>query len=248
MTLAGERIVTPTADRVRLEPSWKQALEAEFDAPYMTELRTFLAAEKAKGQVIYPPGSEIFAALDRTPVDAVRVVILGQDPYHGPDQAHGLCFSVRPGIEIPPSLVNIFREIREDMGDPDVPGSRPEGRIGEDGHLIGWAEQGVLLLNSVLTVERGRAGSHRGRGWEQFTDRVIEIINDQREHVVFMLWGSYARQKGERVDRSRHCVLTAPHPSPLSAHRGFFGCRHFSMANRYLVEHGQPPIDWFRTS
>jgi uracil-DNA glycosylase len=240
--------VTSPADRVRLEPSWKQALAAEFDAPYMTELRDFLAAEKAKGQVIYPPGSEIFAALDTTPLDSVRVVILGQDPYHGPDQAHGLCFSVRPGVEIPPSLVNIFREIREDMQDPDVPGGRPDGRIGEDGHLNGWAEQGVLLLNSVLTVERGRAGAHRGRGWEQFTDRVIEIINDQRENVVFMLWGSYARQKGERVDRSRHCVLTAPHPSPLSAHRGFFGCRHFSRANRYLVEHGQPPIDWFRTS
>ena len=240
--------MTSPADRVRLEPSWKQALAAEFDAPYMTELRDFLAAEKAKGQVIYPPGSEIFAALDTTPLDSVRVVILGQDPYHGPDQAHGLCFSVRPGVEIPPSLVNIFREIREDMQDPDVPGGRPDGRIGEDGHLNGWAEQGVLLLNSVLTVERGRAGAHRGRGWEQFTDRVIEIINDQRENVVFMLWGSYARQKGERVDRSRHCVLTAPHPSPLSAHRGFFGCRHFSQANRYLAEHGQPPIDWFRTS
>ncbi|MDZ7826831.1 MAG: uracil-DNA glycosylase [Gammaproteobacteria bacterium] len=169
-------------------------------------------------------------------------------PITDPDQAHGLRFSVRPGIEIPPSLVNIFREIREDMADPEVPGGRPDGRIGEDGHLTGWAEQGVLLLNSVLTVERGRAGSHRGRGWEQFTDRVIEILNDQREHVVFMLWGSYARQKGERVDRSRHCVLTAPHPSPLSAHRGFFGCRHFSQANRYLAEHGQPPIDWFRTS
>lgn len=234
--------------RVRLEASWKAVLADEFAASYMQELRTFLAEQKTAGRTIFPPGPEIFAALDTTPLPAVRVVILGQDPYHGPDQAHGLCFSVRPGVEIPPSLLNIFREINADMTDPTVPGGNPDGRVGDSGYLTGWAAQGVLLLNSVLTVERGRPASHQNRGWEQFTDRVIEVVNDRAEPVVFMLWGKYAREKGARIDRRRHCVLTAPHPSPLSAHRGFLGCRHFSKANRFLVEHGQPPIDWFRTT
>lgn len=234
-------------DRVRLEPSWKQALLSEFDAPYMQELRAFLAEQKADRRVVYPPGPEIFAALDATPLPDVKVVILGQDPYHGPDQAHGLCFSVRPGIAPPPSLLNVFREVNEDMTDPSVPGGDPGRRVGDSGHLIGWARQGVLLLNSVLTVELGRAASHQGRGWEQFTDRIVEIVGDRCEHVVFLLWGGYARQKGARIDRARHCVLTAPHPSPLSAYRGFFGCRHFSKANRYLAEHGRPVIDWFAT-
>ncbi len=235
------------ADRVRLEATWKTALADEFEQPYMQALRDFLAGEKQRRKVIYPPGSEIFAALDATPLPAVRVVIIGQDPYHGPNQAHGLCFSVRPGVALPPSLENIFKEVRSDMTDPNVPGGRADGRLGDNGSLLGWARQGVLLLNAVLTVERGRAGAHQGRGWEQFTDRIVEIIDREREHVVFMLWGSYAQKKGQRVDRRRHEVLTAPHPSPLSAHRGFFGCRHFSRANRYLLAHGQPPIDWFET-
>jgi uracil-DNA glycosylase len=233
-------------DRVALHPSWKAKLRPEFDRPYMRNLRQFLAAEKAARKVIYPRGAEIFAALDLTPFDRVRVVIIGQDPYHGPNQAHGLCFSVRPGVELPPSLVNIFVEIDEDMRDPTVPGGNPTAHLGRDrGCLEGWARQGVLLLNAVLTVERGRAASHQGRGWEQFTDRIVAVLNEEREHLVFMLWGAYAQRKGAIVDRSRHCVLTAPHPSPLSVHRGFFGCRHFSKANRYLVEHGQTPIDWF---
>jgi uracil-DNA glycosylase len=235
------------ADRIRLEASWKQALLPEFEAPYMARLRAFLAAQKAQRKAVYPPGDEIFAALDRTPLDAVKVVIIGQDPYHGPGQAMGLCFSVRPEVPIPPSLVNIFREINTDMTDPDVPGGNPQGHLGDSGLLTGWADQGVLLLNAVLTVERGQAGAHRGQGWEQFTDRIVELVDARREHVVFLLWGSHAQKKGARVDRGRHCVLTAPHPSPLSAHRGFFGCRHFSRANRYLVEHGIEPIDWFRT-
>lgn len=236
------------ADRVRLEESWKQALLPEFEADYMQALRAFLAERKAARATVYPPGPEIFAALDHTPLPEVRVVIIGQDPYHGPGQAHGLCFSVRPGVDVPPSLKNIFAEINEDMTDPSVPGGDPERRVGGSGCLDGWARQGVLLLNAVLTVERGNAGAHQGRGWERFTDRVVEVVNAEREHVVFMLWGSYAQKKGARVDRTRHCVLTAPHPSPLSAHRGFLGCRHFSAANRYLVEQGREPIDWFETA
>ncbi len=239
--------MTAAADRVRMESSWKAALASEFSQPYMQELRAFLAREKQQQKIIYPPGSEIFAALDATPLANVRVVIIGQDPYHGPNQAHGLCFSVRPGVARPPSLENILREVNSDMTDPDVPGGRADGRFGSSGSLLGWARQGVLLLNAVLTVERGRAGAHQGKGWEQFTDRVVEVIDREREHVVFLLWGSYAQKKGQRVDRRRHDVLTAPHPSPLSAHRGFFGCRHFSRANACLVAHGQPPIDWFAT-
>ena len=184
--------------------------------------------------------------VDGDPLEDVRVVIIGQDPYHGPNQAHGLCFSVQPGVEEPPSLLNIFQEINSDMADPSVPGGRADGRLNPGrGCLTSWARQGVLLLNAVLTVERGRAGSHQGRGWETFTDRIVEVLNAQRDGLVFMLWGSYAQKKGAIVDRSRHCVLSSPHPSPLSAHRGFFGCRHFSKANQYLVAHGKPPIDWF---
>lgn len=234
------------AGRVRLDASWKHALAAEFEARYMQKLRSFLVAEKQARKAIYPKGGDIFAALDATPLDAVKVVIIGQDPYHGPGQAHGLCFSVRRGVPVPPSLLNVFQEINTDMADDDVPCGRhdaavPLGR----GCLLPWARQGVLLLNAVLTVAAGRAGSHRGRGWETFTDRVVDVVAREREHVVFMLWGSYAQKKGTVVDPSRHLVLTAPHPSPLSVERGFFGCRHFSRANEYLVEHGILPVDWF---
>ena len=234
------------ADRVRLEPSWKAALAGEFEAAYMARLRSFLVTEKQARKTVYPKGDNIFAALDATPLDAVKVVIIGQDPYHGPHQAHGLCFSVQPGVEIPPSLVNIFQEINTDMADDDVPCGRRDGAVPRGrGCLASWARQGVLLLNAVLTVVAGRAGSHQGRGWETFTDRVVDVVNRERDHVVFMLWGSYAQKKGASVDPSRHLVLTAPHPSPLSAHRGFLGCRHFSKANQYLVEHGVMPINWF---
>ena len=236
-----------SADRVRLDETWKAALNAEFDAGYMRKLRAFLLAEKQARRIVYPTGKEIFAALDATPLDAVKVVVIGQDPYHGSGQAHGLCFSVRSGVALPPSLVNIFQEINTDMADDDVPCGRRDGAVPPGrGCLTPWARQGVLLLNAVLTVAAGRAGSHQGRGWETFTDQVVQAVNRQREHVVFMLWGSYAQKKGAVVDTSRHLVLTAPHPSPLSAHRGFFGCRHFSQANEYLVAHGIMPIDWFK--
>lgn len=219
---------------LRLEASWKSRLEDEFRQPYMARLREFLLQRKRAGAVIFPPGHLIFNALDSTPFERVRVVVLGQDPYHGPGQAHGLCFSVRDGVELPPSLRNIYRELADDLGGPQ-PAS---------GDLQHWAEQGVLLLNAVLTVERGRAGSHQGRGWERFTDRVVAELNEHREALVFMLWGSYAMNKGAVIDRRRHLVLTAPHPSPLSAHRGFFGCRHFSKANAWLEQHGATPIRW----
>ena len=219
---------------VRLEAGWLQHLAAEFEQPYMVQLRGFLLAEKRAGKRIFPRGDEFFSALDHTPLETVKVVILGQDPYHGEGQAHGLCFSVRPGVAVPPSLQNIYRELNEELGLP----------IPNHGHLTHWADQGVLLLNSVLSVECARAASHRGQGWEQFTDRVIEVVNREREGVVFMLWGSYAQNKGAIIDRQRHCVLTAPHPSPLSAHRGFFGCGHFAAANDYLRSRGETPIDW----
>lgn len=200
----------------------------------MQALRAFLVEQRACGATLYPPPARIFAALDATPFDAVKVVILGQDPYHGPDQAHGLSFSVPPGIAVPPSLANIFNELKRDLGvePPD------------HGCLLPWARQGVLLLNAVLTVEAGRAGSHQGRGWESFTDEVIVQLSAEREGLVFMLWGSYAQAKGRIIDRSRHAVLKAPHPSPLSAYRGFIGCGHFSAANRYLQGRGAEPIDW----
>lgn len=223
-----------TGDRVRLPPGWKQRLGPLFETPPMQSLREFLLAEKQAGTTVYPPGAQIFAALDATDFDQVKVVVLGQDPYHGPRQAHGLCFSVQPGVPAPPSLNNIFIELERDVG-----ASRPD-----HGCLTPWARQGVLLLNSVLTVAAGRAASHQGRGWEGFTDAIVDHLNREREHLVFLLWGSPAQAKGRIVDRSRHCVLTAPHPSPLSAHRGFFGCGHFSATNRYLLEHGRAPIDW----
>jgi uracil-DNA glycosylase len=225
-------------DRIRLEPSWKQALSAEFAKSYMRELREFLKQEKQARKTVYPPGEAIFRALDLTPLQEVKVVIIGQDPYHGPGQAHGLCFSVQPGVRQPPSLMNIFKEIRREFADA---GNRLDG---ERGCLEPWSRQGVLLLNAVLTVERGQAGSHQGRGWETFTDAVVEVLNRECANLVFMLWGSYAQKKGAMVDRSRHLVLTAPHPSPLSAHRGFFGCDHFIAANDYLQSHGREAIDW----
>lgn len=219
---------------IKLEPGWLAVLGDQFDKPYMTQLRAFLQAEKQQGKVIYPPGSLWFNAFNTTPFTKVKVVILGQDPYHGPHQAHGLCFSVLPGVQVPPSLVNIYKELEADLGIP-----RPR-----HGCLNHWAEQGVLLLNATLTVEQARAGAHQGKGWETFTDSAIHALNEQREHLVFMLWGSYAQKKGDFIDTKRHLVLKAPHPSPLSAHRGFLGCRHFSKANDYLQKNGQQPIDW----
>lgn len=222
---------------IQLSPEWLSLLEPEFSRSYMAELRAFLKAEKAAGKVIYPPGREFFAALDATSPSRVRVVVIGQDPYHGPGQAHGLSFSVRKGQPIPPSLRNIFAELQADLS--VVPPAH--------GGLTGWAEQGVLLLNSVLSVEHGLPGSHQGRGWETFTDAVIAAIDSGERPVVFLLWGKHAQQKGAAIDRQKHCVLSAPHPSPLSAHRGFFGCRHFSQANRFLIERGYEPIDWSAT-
>jgi uracil-DNA glycosylase len=222
---------TPT---IRLEPSWKAHIGDYLLRPEMQALAAFLRAEKQAGKRIYPPGPEIFAAFEHTPFDAVRVVILGQDPYHGPGQAHGLCFSVRPGVRVPPSLDNIFKEIQRDLGN-----ARPD-----HGCLTPWADRGVLLLNSVLTVEEGRAGAPQGKGWEGFTDAAIDALNRERDGLVFLLWGSYAQRKGQLIDETRHCVLRSVHPSPLSAHRGFIGCGHFSAANRYLETRGQSPIDW----
>jgi len=221
-------------DAIRLEPSWKSRVGDYLLRPEVRGLAKFLRDENARGKRIYPPGSKIFAALDATPFERVKVVILGQDPYHGPGQAHGLCFSVPPGVDIPPSLVNIFKEIERDLGIP-----RPD-----NGYLVPWAKQGVLLLNAVLTVEAGKPGSHQGKGWEGFTDHVVETLDRECEGLVFMLWGSYAQAKGRIIDARRHCVLRAPHPSPLSAHRGFLGCGHFSAANRWLAGRRLEPIDW----
>ncbi|HEV7491719.1 MAG TPA: uracil-DNA glycosylase [Rhodanobacteraceae bacterium] len=221
-------------DRLKLEPSWKEQVGQWFERPEMKALGEFLREEKRKGKTIYPAGANIFAALNATPFDKVKVVILGQDPYHGPNQAHGLCFSVMPGVPPPPSLENIFAEMQRDLGI-----ARPD-----HGCLISWARQGVLLLNAVLTVEQGLAGSHQGKGWEGFTDACVDALNRGREGLVFMLWGSYAQAKGKLIDRQRHLVLKAPHPSPLSAYRGFMGSGHFSRANEYLEKHGQKPVDW----
>ncbi len=219
---------------VKLEPSWKDRVGGEFGKAYMQELRQFLKKEQAARKVIYPRGSEFFAALNHTPFDRVKVVILGQDPYHGAGQAHGLCFSVRPGVDIPPSLVNIYKELKTDLGIEPA----------KHGHLQSWADQGVLLLNATLSVEAGRAGSHQKKGWEMFTDAIIHRLNDEREGVVFVLWGAYAQKKGAFIDAKKHFVLKGPHPSPLSAHRGFFGCKHFSKINEYLKSRGLTPIDW----
>jgi len=221
--------VTLSKRKIDLHRSWLTHLQGEFGQPYMVALRQFLAEQKAEKKLVFPPGK---------PFDQIKVVILGQDPYHGPGQAHGLCFSVLPGVPFPPSLLNIFKEIQQDIGAP----------IPSHGCLQGWADQGVLLLNATLTVEQAKAGSHQGQGWELFTDKVIQTVNEHSEGVVFLLWGAYAQKKGGFIDAQKHLVLKSPHPSPLSAHRGFFGNGHFSKANAWLVEQGRQPIQWAEQS
>lgn len=219
--------------QVKIEPTWASRLQSEFDAPYFQQLTQFVKQEYASGPC-YPPGPEIFNAFNLCPFPEVKVVIIGQDPYHEPGQAEGLCFSVKDGVQKPPSLVNIFKEIEDDLGRPAP----------TTGSLRRWAEQGVFLLNATLTVRAHQAGSHQGHGWETFTDAVIRRLSEEREHLVFILWGSFAQRKGQVIDRSRHLVLASAHPSPLSAYRGFFGNHHFSRANDYLIEHGLQPISW----
>lgn len=219
---------------VQIEPGWKDVLQNEFTKPYFQQVAGYLKIEKAQGKVIYPPGSLIFNAFDKTPFDKVRVVILGQDPYHGPGQAHGLCFSVQNGVPPPPSLVNIYKELNSDLGIP----------IPATGNLTQWASQGVFLLNASLTVRAGEPMSHAKIGWANFTDAVIRTISTKKEGVVFLLWGKFAQDKQVLIDETRHHVLKAAHPSPLSAHNGFFGCRHFSKTNNFLVKQGLDPIDW----
>ena len=219
---------------VKIEQSWKKVLEGEFSKEYFTKLTDFVKAEYNGGTPIYPPAKLIFNAFDHCPFDKVKVVILGQDPYHGTGQANGLCFSVNKGIPFPPSLLNIFKEIQSDLGTP----------IPQDGDLTRWSDQGVLLLNATLTVRAAQAGSHQRRGWEEFTDAAIRELATRRSGIVFILWGSYAQKKGAFIDRSKHLVLTSPHPSPLSAYQGFFGNHHFSTANRYLKEQGKSEINW----
>lgn len=219
--------------KVRINPSWERQLAAEWDAPYFKTLTDFVRDSYGR-TTVYPPAGRIFAAFDACPFDEVKVVILGQDPYHGPGQANGLCFSVADGVEMPPSLVNIFKEVSDDTGAP----------MPSTGNLERWARQGVLLLNATLTVEAHRAGSHQGRGWEEFTDAAVRRLATEREGLVFMLWGSFAQRKGAFIDRQRHLVLSSPHPSPLSAYRGFFGNHHFSQANAYLASHGKEPVVW----
>lgn len=218
---------------VQIEESWKQILSAEFEKDYFRQLTDFVRNEY-RSTTVYPPGKLIFNAFNLCPFEQVKVVIIGQDPYHGPGQAHGLCFSVNDNVPFPPSLRNIFKEIQDDLGK----------LIPESGSLTRWAKQGVLLLNATLTVRAHQAGSHQRRGWEEFTDAAIRALAEQREHLVFILWGAYAQKKGAFIDRSRHLVLTSVHPSPLSAHNGFFGNRHFSRANEYLQQHGLTPIEW----
>jgi uracil-DNA glycosylase len=219
--------------QVKIEKSWQEVLQTEFDKPYFENLVGFVKQEYASN-TIFPPAGQIFNAFNTCPFNNVKVVILGQDPYHGPGQAHGLCFSVNDGIQFPPSLQNIFKEITSDLGIPAP----------KTGNLTRWAEQGVLLLNATLTVRASQAGSHQGRGWEEFTDAVIKTISEKAENVVFILWGSYAIKKKSLINASKHCILTAPHPSPLSSYRGFFGCKHFSQTNNYLTSKGKPPIEW----
>ena len=226
--------MSDTAASVKMESGWKQALLEEFGKPYFQQLKALIVQEKKSGQVIYPPSKYIFHAFDSTPFNQVKVVIIGQDPYHGPGQAHGLCFSVQPGIAIPPSLKNIYKELATDI---------PGFQMPNHGHLQKWADQGVLMLNAILTVRASQAGSHRGKGWESFTNAAIKALNDQKEKIVFLLWGRYAQDKGAIIDSSRHHVLKAPHPSPL-ARGGFFGSRHFSQTNEYLTQRGLTPIDW----
>lgn len=220
---------------VRIEEGWKKALGNEFEKPYFKELTEKVRSEyKASPGRVFPPGNKIFSAFDSCPYDDTKVVIIGQDPYHGFGQANGLCFSVSPGVKMPPSLINIFKEVSEDTGAP----------FPSDGDLSRWAKQGVLLLNSSLTVREGQAASHSGIGWEDFTDAVVDKLNKEKENLVFILWGSHAIRKGEKIDRTKHLVLTSPHPSPLSAHKGFFGNHHFTRANQYLQDHGKEPINW----
>lgn len=219
--------------QVKIEKSWQEVLQTEFDKPYFENLVGFVKQEYASN-TIFPPAGQIFNAFNTCPFNNVKVVILGQDPYHGPGQAHGLCFSVNDGIQFPPSLQNIFKEITSDLGIPAP----------KTGNLTRWAEQGVLLLNATLTVRASQAGSHQGKGWEEFTDAVIKTISEKAENVVFILWGSYAIKKKSLINASKHCILTAPHPSPLSSYRGFFGCKHFSQTNTYLTSKGKTPINW----
>jgi uracil-DNA glycosylase len=226
--------MTDSEDRIKLDASWKDALRDEFDKPYMAALGEFLRQEKAAGKVVFPPGPLIFNALNSTPLDKVKVVIIGQDPYHGPGQAHGLCFSVQPGVPTPPSLQNIYKELKRDLN-IEMP---------SHGYLQSWAEQGVLLLNTSLTVEQARAGSHAGAGWQSFTDRVIEVVSQRQPHLVFLLWGAHAQSKERLIDPTKHLILKSAHPSPLSAYRGFLGNGHFSRCNKFLAQHGLEPIDW----
>lgn len=219
---------------INLDPQWLSHLQPELDREYFRMLCQFLRDERSRGRIICPSDENCFAALNATPLQSVKVVILGQDPYHGPNQAHGLSFSVMPEVKTPPSLRNLYQELNTDL---DV-------KVPAHGYLMNWAQQGVLLLNAVLTVEQGRAGSHQGKGWERFTNKVIEVIDAECDNVVFMLWGAYAQKKGASINTTKHLVLSAPHPSPLSAYRGFFGCRHFSMANDYLEDNGRAGIDW----
>ncbi len=221
-------------DKIKLHPSWKAQIGEEFDKPYMKDLKAFLKDEKKQRKVIYPAGNDIFNALNTTPFEKVKVVILGQDPYHGPGQAHGLCFSVLPGVKFPPSLRNVFKQIQQEL---DIP-------FPDHGCLQSWAEQGVLLLNATLTVEQAKAGSHQGKGWELFTDAIVHRLNEQCEGLVFLLWGSYAQKKGGFIDEQRHSVFKSPHPSPLSAHRGFLGNGHFTKTNDALRKRGEAEIDW----
>lgn len=228
-TTSPQSLISP-----KLESTWTEVLNKEFSSEYMTKLKQFLLKEKQAGKSIFPRGEEYFAALNTTPFDQVKVVIIGQDPYHGPGQAHGLSFSVKPGVPAPPSLVNIFKELRSDLG------IEPPNH----GYLLDWAKQGVLLLNAVLTVQASNAASHQNKGWESFTDAIVHALNDQRENLVFVLWGSYAQKKGAFIDRKKHCVIEGPHPSPLSAHRGFFGSKPFSKINAYLKSKKLDEINW----
>jgi len=221
-------------NKIKLYNSWKEILSPEFEKDYMHKLKAFLIAEKQQGKVPFPLGNDIFNALNSTPLEKTKVVILGQDPYHGPHQAHGLCFSVQKGVKIPPSLRNIYKELHQDVG----------FNIPQHGYLQSWADQGILLLNSVLTVNQGQANSHQGQGWELFTDKVIAELNKKQKNIVYMLWGAYAQKKGKNIDSKTNLVLKSVHPSPLSAHRGFFGCRHFSQCNLYLTQQGRTAIDW----
>src|SRR5690242_9181350 len=219
---------------VKIEDSWKAVLKEEFNKPYFQQIVVHLKTERSQGKTIYPPGPFIFNAFNTTPFDKIKVVILGQDPYHGPGQAHGLCFSVQPGVPAPPSLVNIYKELKRDLN-IDIP---------NHGYLQSWAEQGVLMLNTTMTVERANANAHAGKGWQYFTDRIIEVVSEHQPHLVFLLWGAHAQSKQKLIDATKHLVLTSVHPSPLSAYRGFLGCGHFSRANKFLEQNGETPIEW----